>query len=438
MKNTLFVLLLLPLFVHAQIISTIAGVNIAGYTGNGGPATIARINHPNQITLDPLGNVYIAESENNVIRKIGTDGIITLVAGNSYQGYSGDGGPATAAMLNTPLAVRFDDTGNMYIPCAADNRIRKVNTSGIISTIAGNGSAGYAGDGGLASAAAFDGPFCLAFDSHGDMFVADNYNNCIRKIEMTTGTITTVAGTGVAGYSGDGGPATAATFDGPIDLAFDKAGNMYVADILNSAIRKIDDTGGISTICGNGFTGYTGDGGPAGAATLAFPYALCLDTAGNIYISDNANAVIRKIVAATGIIETVAGSGSPGYSGDGGPATDARINNAGGVVTDEAGNIYIAGYGNHVVRKVANTTTSVPTATSIQYGAVIAPNPASGVLTVSAPYKLFHIELLDLNGRVLKYLSPGVLSTRLDVSDLPPQVYLLRINGNETLTFVRK
>jgi trimeric autotransporter adhesin len=438
MKKVLIALILFPLLSQGQIISTIGGTHVAGYTGNGGPATDAKIYHPNQITLDAAGNIYIAETDNNVVRMINTAGVISLVAGNNTAGFSGDGGPATAAQLDAPIAVRFDNAGNMYIPTVDDNRIRKVDAAGIITTVAGNGTAGATGDGGMADTATFDGPFCIAFDASGDMFIADLYNNKIRKIDMTTGIVSTVAGTGIGGYSGNGGPATVANLDGPIDLVFDRAGNMLVAEINNSIIRKIAPDGTISTVTGNGIAGYSGDGGPASAAKLKYPYALCLDTADNIYISDNANAVIRKITAATGIIETVVGSGSPGYLGDGGPATAARISNVGGVATDPAGNIYIAGFGNNVVRKVTMGTTSTKDLKKDAMSVMVSPNPASTIISLSSGTRMTSVQVIDMAGRIVEDYSPNTFSMQLDISQLPPQVYLLRINNNVTKRIIKK
>jgi hypothetical protein len=439
MKKILFALLFCPLLMQGQIMTTIAGTHVAGYTGNGGPATNARIYHPNQITLDGAGNVYIAETDNHVVRMINPAGIISLVAGNHTLGYSGDGGPATAAQLNAPIAVRFDNAGNMYIPTMGDNRIRKVDAAGNITTVAGSGVSGFSGDGGTADTAKFDGPFCLAFDAHGDMFVADLYNNRIRKIDMTTNIVSTVAGTGAGAYTGDGGPATAATIYNPIDLAFDKAGNMYIAEITSSVIRKIDTAGVITTITGNGIAGYTGDGGPASAAMLRYPYALCLDTADNVYISDNGNSCIRRINAATGVITTVAGCGSPGYSGDGGPATTAELYNSGGVVTDAAGVIYIADFGNNVVRKVGPAPeTSVHESAATALNVILSPNPATDKIYLSAAGTITAVQLTDQTGRVVASYAPGSNEISIDISKLKPQVYLLRVNNSVVKTFVKQ
>jgi hypothetical protein len=270
------------------------------------------------------------------------------------------------------------------------------------------------------------------------MYIADNYNNRVRKIDMTTGIISTVAGSGAAAYAGDGGQATAASINGPIDLAFDKIGNMYIAEINSSVIRKIATTGIITTVTGGGTPGYSGDGGPATAAALAYPYALCLDTADNIYISDNANACIRKITAATGIIETVAGCGVAGYAGDGGPATDAQIYNAGGVATDPAGNIYIADFGNNVVRKVTISTTETKQTIRTSSEVTIAPNPASKMIYLSSPQIISSVQITDLVGHIVATYAPNSFSPQIDISLLPPQTYLLRVNNSVTKKFVKE
>jgi Secretion system C-terminal sorting domain/Bacterial Ig domain len=335
--------------VHAQTISTIAGIGIAGYSGDGGPATSAKLWGPCRIVFDGAGNMYFTDGANSGVRKINTAGIITTFAGNGTPGFFGDGGPATAAELYNPTAIAIDGTGNIYICDVTNRRIRKVNTLGIISTIAGNGTYGYTGDGGMATDAEIKLPSGIVLDASGNIFIADNGCNVIRKIN-TAGIISTIAGTGIAGYGGDGMPATAALFNGPCYIAIDMAGNLFVPDVSNRRVRKIDAMGIISTVAGTGTMGYSGDGGPATAALLNQPSSIGIDDLGNLYIGDVVNNVIRK-VNNSGIITTIAGTGVAGYSGDGGPATAARIKQP-LVSVNCARNIYFTDGSNNVIRKI--------------------------------------------------------------------------------------
>ena len=288
---------------------------------------------------------------------------ITTLAGNGTQGYSGDGGLATSAELSAPDGVAVDTGGNIYIGDLGNNRIRKVTVStGDISTVAGDGTGGYSGDGGPATKAELSSPEGVAVDHAGNIYIADHTNSRIRKVTVSTGIITTVAGDGTTGYSGDGGLATKAELCAPEDVTVDSAGNIYIADSCNNRIRKVTvSTGIITTVAGDGKGGYSGDGGQATSAELSDPIGVGLDTANNIYIGDFSNNRIRKVTVSTGIITTVAGDGKGGYSGDGGPATSAELDFPGGVEVDPAGNIYIADYGNSRIRKVTALTGFIST-----------------------------------------------------------------------------
>jgi Bacterial Ig-like domain (group 2) len=247
------------------------------------------------MATDRFGNVYFTDNYNQRVRKVNSAGIITTVAGTGGIGYSGDGGPATAAMLNNPDGMCSDIYGNIYICDAPGNRIRKVTTAGIISTVVGNGTAGYSGDGGAATAATINTPLGVAFDGAGNLYIADNLNHVIRKVN-TSGIISTVAGNGTAGFSGDGGPATAAEINSAGGLDVDASGNIYIADYLGERIRKVTPSGIISTIAGNGTAGFSGDGGPATAAHTNAPADIALDAAGNIYFADRNNDRVRRII----------------------------------------------------------------------------------------------------------------------------------------------
>ncbi len=336
-----------------SIITTFAGYTIAvGWSGDGGLATNAQFNSPNAIAFDKYGNSYIADWGNQRVRKINTLGIISTICGTGLSGYGGDGASATAAYLNNPTGVAVDVAGNIYIADQENHRVRKIDLSGIITTVAGTGIAGYSGDNGLATAAQLYEPRNITFDRFGNIYIAEWGNKRIRKITVATGIITTVAGTGVSGALGDGGPATSAQLK-CMGVAVNKAGDIYIADYTNHKIRKVTAaTGIISTFAGTGSPGYTGNGGPATSATMYYPHGIALDTAGNVYVAEWSNYVIRKINVTTGIISTVVGTGVSGFSGDGGLATAAQLASPSGVAVDSFGNIFIADNYNHRIRKV--------------------------------------------------------------------------------------
>ncbi|TCO77457.1 NHL domain-containing protein [Marinisporobacter balticus] len=336
-------------------IITIAGNGTAGYGGDGGPATDASLNMPYNVVSDGNGNLYIPDQGNNRIRKVDTTtGIISTIAGDGTLEYGGDGGLATAAKLNTPGDVDVDKNGNIYIADSYNHRVRKIDAeTGNITTIAGNGTAGYGGDGGLATAAQLDRPYGLAIDEKGGVYIADYVNNRIRKVDTTTGIISTIAGDGTPEYGGDGGLAVNAKINTPAGIDLDKDGNLYIAESGGHRIRKIDvETGIISTIAGDGTPEYGGDGGLATAATLNRPWGIKVDQNGDVYIACRSSHRIRKIDGTTGIINTIAGNGTGAYGGDEGPATAAMLKYPTGVDIDENGNIYIADKTNHRIRKI--------------------------------------------------------------------------------------
>ncbi|MDQ3844991.1 MAG: gliding motility-associated C-terminal domain-containing protein [Bacteroidota bacterium] len=360
MKRLLFVSLLLLFCAHkskAQIISTFAGTGPLGYSGNGGPAAAAQLNDPSSVAVDAAGNVYIADLGNNVIRRVNSAGIISNFAGNATLGYSGDGGPAINAQLYHPNNIAMDKYGNIFFADQNAAVIRKIDAAGIITTVAGKQPQGYSGDGGPLAMARFGSFSGLHVDNAGNLYISDGEYHVIRKVNPA-GIVTTIAGNGTKGFSGDGGPATAAQFNRPYSVALDNAGNIYIPDHLNNRIRKIDPAGIISTYAGDGVGRYGGDGGQATGASLRYPNLCVVDAAGNLYVSDAGNVVIRKITPA-GIITTFAGNGSFGFSGDGGPATAAKITEPHGIAFDNVGNAYIATNNwYNVVRKV-NTCLAV-------------------------------------------------------------------------------
>ena len=338
----------------AGALTIVAGNGASGWAGDGGAALAAELSAPAVITSDRTGVLYVADSI-NVVRKFSPGGIISHVAGSGQYSYSGDGGPAAFATMNSPYSVAVDGSGNVYFSDQNNARVRKISPSGIVITVAGNGRPGYSGDSGPAAGASFDAPAGLALDTSGDLYVADSRNSAVRKISPE-GVTTAFAGTGKPGYGGDGGPATSALLNGPTGLALDSHGNLYIADTGNCVVRAVSPAGTISTAAGSGCYGYSGDGGAATAASFSAPTGLAFDSNGNLYIGDPAYSVVRKVTP-EGIITTAAGSEPPGYGGDGGPATKAHLLGPIGLAVDASGDLLIADTGNNAIRRVASDGT---------------------------------------------------------------------------------
>jgi sugar lactone lactonase YvrE len=312
---------------------------------------------PSAIVFDAQGNLYFADTGNHIIREYSVAGVLTTFAGSGVEGYSGDNGPATAAELDSPEGLALDAAENLYIADSHNHCIREVAATGMITTVAGTGVAGFSGDEGQASAAQFDLPTALAFDSTGNLYVADTDNHRIRRIAVATSVITTVAGNGVEAFAGDNGPATAASIDSPNGLALDPAGNLYIADTHNGRVREVNAaTRAISTIAGGGFTAgnvqaFGGDGGAATAAGLALPRGLTIDAAGNLYVADSANQRIRRI-STSGTITTIAGQGTEAFAGDGAPAVAASLDTPRAVAVSPAGLLTLADTENQRIRQL--------------------------------------------------------------------------------------
>lgn len=399
---------LLSFSASGQVILSVAGGGFEGYYGDTSLAIDCLVHWPEAIAIDDSNNKYIADANNNVIRRIDAHtGVITTVVGTGYQygtglgGFSGDGGPASAARLYYPSGIALDHSGNMYIADQRNHRIRKVDAAGIISTIAGNGTPGYAGNGSAALTAILNFPTRVSLDASGNLYIADSGNARIRKIDVG-GVITTVAGTGGSGYAGDGGPAIGAKLFEPIDMAVDPSGNVYISDYVNNRIRKVDAGGVITTYAGIGIAGFSGDGGPATAANIYEPSGIVLDAAGNLYFSDLANFRVRKI-SAGGIITTVAGNGSPGYNGDGIPATSAKLWFPEGLALDARGQLFVADKGNNRIRLIS----SVLGASAVEndrVGISVYPNPNNGSFNVrirSTVDEDVHIVITSVTGEKL-------------------------------------
>ena len=336
-------------------IDTIAGNGFFGFSGDDDPATSASLVGPSGVAVDGAGTLFFADQSNQRIRRVdAATGEITTVAGNGDLGFGGDNGPATNASLASPADVAIDSDGNLFIADRLNHRIRKVSVAGEITTVAGNGTPGFSGEGVQATLASLDGPSGVAVDNAGNLFIADQANHRIRRVDAASGVITTVAGNGTAGFSGDGGQATLATLAGPFNVALDSAGNLFIADQANHRIRRVDAASGvITTVAGNGTAGFSGDGGQATSARLEAPSGVALDSDGNLFIADQINQRVRRVDAATGVITTVAGrDDDPGFSGDGGPATSARLANPSDVAIDTDGNVYIADFFNDRIRLV--------------------------------------------------------------------------------------
>ncbi|GAB3993610.1 hypothetical protein GCM10028807_29310 [Spirosoma daeguense] len=351
--TTFFVKLVIFLFclsahvAYAQVVTTIAsGTNI----GDGQPALNSGLSGPTGIAFDHLGNSFIVDTDVNRVRKINASGIISTFSGNGELGSTGDNGPAISAQLFLPRGIATDATGRVYIADSQNHRIRRINTDGIITTVAGNGTAGFSGDGGQALNAQLNYPSEVTVDNNGNLYIVDSANNRVRKVD-TNGVITTIAGTSTVGFSGDGGQASVAQLNGPSAVTvYNNA--IYIVDSRNCRIRKIDINGIITTIAGNGNIQSSGDGGLAQNATLYFPTDIATSTTGVLYISQR-DARIRKIDT-NSIITTLVGNGTSGFSGDGNLAINALIGSGSGVDVDASGNIYISDKENYRVRRITN------------------------------------------------------------------------------------
>jgi sugar lactone lactonase YvrE len=409
-------------------ITSVAGATVDsrqyGFSGDDGPATSAQLYHPRAIAFDRAGNAYVADTLNQRIRRIDTAGTITTVAGNGVEGFSGDGGPALQAALNQPHGVAVDSAGNIYIADSASHRIRRVDRQGVITTVAGNGTPDATGDDGPATAALVKDPKTLATDAAGrNLYIADTGNNRIRRIDLSSGIITTVAGVTRAGAEGDGGPAVRAQLNSPRGLWLTREGTLYIADTDNHRIRKVDAEGTITTVAGTGTAGFSGDGGPAGQAQLNDPRAVAADESGHVYVGEELGQRIRRVDPG-GIITTIAGNGTPGFAGDGGPASAAQVDHVRALSIGPQGDLWLADTFNNRVRVISSPggAGSAPTSTT-STTATASPPPSSPPTTAPpkpapAPRRSGYW-MLGSDGRIFAF---GDAKTLGDAStQLPPE-----------------
>lgn len=363
--------------VQRNEVTTVAGTGAAGYNGDDQPATAAKLNFPSGVWAGPRGSFFIADTNNARVREVTSSGFIRTVAGDGTPGFAGDGEPATAARLNKPSSVHGTAAGELMIVDRGNHRLRKVGQGGVITTVAGTGIAGYNGDGIPGPEAQLNDPSGVAVGPDGTCIIADQDNMRVRELPDCKGTIETIAGV-PADFNGDGWPAALGLFKGPFGVASDGAGNTYVADPSAHRVRRIDAAGIITTFAGTGIAGFSGDGGPAEEAALKLPYRVAADGAGNVFVLDVGNLRVRRVDARTGIIQTVAGNGQSGSSGDGGPATAASFIFPLGLAVDSVGTFYVADASARRVRKVMNGVIQTIAGTGVATDSIDGPggNPA--------------------------------------------------------------
>lgn len=337
---------------RASHVLTFAGTGAKGFSGDGGPATAAQLNNPFAVARGPDGYLYFCDVDNQRIRRVSPAGIISTYAGNGHRGYGGDGGAATNALLNEPYELAWDKSGHLYFVERLNHLVRRVDArSGIISTVAGTGSAGFSGDGGPASRAQFNQPHSLAFDGAGDLYVCDVLNHRIRRIDRQSGVISTWSGTGERRTAADGSPITGSPLHGPRALVFGADGRGWLALREGNALLLLDSkANSLRRVAGNGVSGFAGNGGPALKASLAGPKGVALDAAGNVYLADTESHSIRYLSRETGTLEVLVGDGSKGDGPEGTNPSACRLARPHGIFVDRDGAIFIGDSENHRVR----------------------------------------------------------------------------------------
>ena len=339
------------------IVTTFAGNGNMTFSGDGVPATAAAFNHPRGLAIDSAGGVYISDTDNWRVRRVTPAGIVSTVAGNGTYGATGDGGLAINASFSDVTDVALDAAGNLYIADASNHKIRKVTPGGIVTTVAGTGVQGSSGDRGLAINATLNRPISVALDAAGNLYICDSSNHNVRQVSLASGIITTYAGNGTGlAYSGEGGLATAASLNFPLGVVADKYGYVYIADSGNNSIRRVSPGGMIVTVAGSSKADFAGDGSPATGALLNIPSDVAVDSLGNLFIADSGNNRVRKIDGPSGIIGTIAGGASDGFAGDAAPAAISLLSFPWKIATDPAGAVYIADRVNNRIRKISAGT----------------------------------------------------------------------------------
>lgn len=427
MRKTLFTIYAVACLAgRAQVVTTVAGTGATTLSGDGGPATAAGVYAPCGTVKDKNGNLYIAENGSNVVRRVNSSGVITTWAGTGTAGFAGDGGPAALAQLSNLRGIAIDTSGNIYIMDTQNYRIRKVDASGIITTVAGNGVAAYAGDGGFATSASFDWCESIAVGIDQSIYIGDQLNHVVRKVGVN-GIISTYAGDGSPFASGDGGLATQAGIGTPTSLSIDKNNTLYLSG--DNVIRRVNSNGIITTYAGTGLTGFAGDGGPAVSAKFDWPDKISLDDIGNLYIYDRFNNRVRR-VDTFGIINTIAGDGFNGFAGDGGPPLLAEFNNVQGLYCSSNNELFISDFDNHRVRKITGVigVASLCEKTPFKMG----PNPASTELHVESSSMDDAWRILDAMGHEIRAQNKNGI---IDVRSFCNGIYFLTItSGNQTHT----
>ncbi len=336
---------------------TLAGTGKKGHSGDAGPALQARLDNPFGVTRGPDGALYVVEFDGNVVRRIGSDGVITTVAGSGKKGGLGDGGPALEAQFDQPHEIRFGPDGSLYVADMSNHRIRRVDSrSGIVTTVAGTGHPGFSGDGGAATQAALHNPISIQFDANGNLFICDIGNHRVRRVDALSGRMETFAGSGKGGTTDDGASYSTAPFNGPRTLDFDAEGHLWLALREANQVWRLDRrTGKAHHVAGTGAKGLTGDGGTARLATLSGPKGIAVGPDGRVFVADTENHVIRVIDPASGRIEGLVGDGIRG-DGPEGPATGCRLARPHGVFVDRNGTLYVGDSENHRVREVPSVS----------------------------------------------------------------------------------
>ena len=406
--------------VQGQTITTIAGTGSSGFSGDGGIATSARLNLPFNLTFDKSDNIYIADTYNNSIRKIDSEtGIISTIIGTADK--------KLVSELKTPTGLTFDNYQNLYIADLANLRIRKVNLeTGSRMTLVGQRSESEAPN----INASLGGPFNVVFDKIGNLYISVNGDSKVSKVDFSTGKISTVAGTGVAGFSGDGMEAKEAQLSNPTGLALDGKGNLFISDSGNERIRKVDlTTGIISTVAGTGVTGFSGDGIEATKTELSNPLGLAFNNEGDLFVVDRGNNRVRKINISTGIITTIAGTGEEGYSGDGDLARNAKLSNPTGLAFNNEGDLFVVDRGNNRIRKISGLSSNAEEL-ELESSLLVYPNPSTDKITIELKnnLELKNATLFDIRGKQVKV---QMTDKTLNVSRLPRGIYVLRLETSK-------